>query len=177
MEDLYLRERGQDIKHIYDRLVRILVKGKGSTVRHKGPERQISYRRPRPFPCRHHSAQSEQDMGVCYRCRGTHLPHIHRCPGPRNTGRRRPRGHHQSRQEQRHHHHRRRRRGSDHQSEQRGSEGLPRKATPPEKPETGFSEDSPSPVRDAGMASRSRWARTSSSLPRWTSWSVTVRAA
>ncbi len=27
VEDLYLRERGQDIKHIYERLVRILVKG------------------------------------------------------------------------------------------------------------------------------------------------------
>ena len=35
MEDLYLRERGQDIKHIYDRLVRILVKGKESGIQHK----------------------------------------------------------------------------------------------------------------------------------------------
>ncbi len=33
MEDLYLRERGLDIKHIYDRLIRILVKGKSPTVR------------------------------------------------------------------------------------------------------------------------------------------------
>ena len=36
MEDAYLKERGQDIKHIYDRLVRILVKGKESGLRHKG---------------------------------------------------------------------------------------------------------------------------------------------
>ncbi|HBE44504.1 MAG TPA: phosphoenolpyruvate--protein phosphotransferase [Deltaproteobacteria bacterium] len=32
VEDAYLRERGQDIKHIYDRLVRILVKGKKSDI-------------------------------------------------------------------------------------------------------------------------------------------------
>ncbi|HEY3278799.1 MAG TPA: phosphoenolpyruvate--protein phosphotransferase [Syntrophorhabdaceae bacterium] len=36
MEDAYLRERGQDIKHIYERLVRILVKGKGLTIHQKG---------------------------------------------------------------------------------------------------------------------------------------------
>ena len=36
MEDLYLRERGQDIKQIYERLVRILVKGKESGMHHKG---------------------------------------------------------------------------------------------------------------------------------------------
>jgi len=36
MEDIYLRERGQDIKHTYDRLVRILVKGKESGLQHKG---------------------------------------------------------------------------------------------------------------------------------------------
>jgi phosphotransferase system enzyme I (PtsI) len=32
VEDSYLRERGQDIKYIYDRLVRILVKGKSSDI-------------------------------------------------------------------------------------------------------------------------------------------------
>ncbi|MEI6152498.1 MAG: phosphoenolpyruvate--protein phosphotransferase, partial [Deltaproteobacteria bacterium] len=32
VEDAYLRERGQDIKYIYDRLVRILVKGKSSDI-------------------------------------------------------------------------------------------------------------------------------------------------
>lgn len=32
VEDSYLRERGQDIKYIYDRLVRILVKGKSSGI-------------------------------------------------------------------------------------------------------------------------------------------------
>ncbi len=32
VEDPYLRERGQDIKHIYDRLARILVKGKTSDI-------------------------------------------------------------------------------------------------------------------------------------------------
>jgi len=32
VEDQYLRERGQDIKYIYDRLVRILVKGKKSGI-------------------------------------------------------------------------------------------------------------------------------------------------
>jgi len=32
VEDPYLRERGQDIKHIYERLVRILVKGKTSVI-------------------------------------------------------------------------------------------------------------------------------------------------
>jgi phosphoenolpyruvate-protein phosphotransferase (PTS system enzyme I) len=36
MEDSYLRERGQDIKHIYEKLIRILVKGKELDVRHKG---------------------------------------------------------------------------------------------------------------------------------------------
>ncbi|MDR2019015.1 MAG: phosphoenolpyruvate--protein phosphotransferase [Syntrophobacterales bacterium] len=35
IEDPYLRERGQDIKHIYDRLVRILVKRKKSGLYHK----------------------------------------------------------------------------------------------------------------------------------------------
>jgi len=32
VEDPYLRERGQDIKHIYERLVRVLVKGKTSVI-------------------------------------------------------------------------------------------------------------------------------------------------
>ncbi|MBA4417494.1 MAG: phosphoenolpyruvate--protein phosphotransferase [Syntrophus sp. (in: bacteria)] len=36
MEDPYLRERGQDIKYIYERLVRILVKGKESDIHGKG---------------------------------------------------------------------------------------------------------------------------------------------
>jgi phosphoenolpyruvate-protein phosphotransferase (PTS system enzyme I) len=41
VEDPYLRERGQDIRYIYQRLIRILVKGKesdidGTTVREKG---------------------------------------------------------------------------------------------------------------------------------------------
>jgi phosphotransferase system enzyme I (PtsI) len=36
MEDPYLRERGQDIKYIYDRLIRILVKGKEPDIHRKG---------------------------------------------------------------------------------------------------------------------------------------------
>jgi len=36
VEDPYLRERGQDIKYIYERLIRILVKGKRSDISSKG---------------------------------------------------------------------------------------------------------------------------------------------
>ena len=36
MEDPYLRERGQDLNHIYQRLLRIMVKGKVSDVDTKG---------------------------------------------------------------------------------------------------------------------------------------------
>lgn len=36
VEDLYLRERGQDIKYIYERLIRILVKGKASDLNNAG---------------------------------------------------------------------------------------------------------------------------------------------
>jgi len=36
VEDPYLRERGQDIKYIYERLVRILVKGKASDIDNAG---------------------------------------------------------------------------------------------------------------------------------------------
>jgi phosphotransferase system enzyme I (PtsI) len=36
VEDSYLRERGQDIKYIYERLVRILVKGKASDIDNAG---------------------------------------------------------------------------------------------------------------------------------------------
>ena len=36
VEDTYLRERGQDIKYIYNRLIRIMVKGKESGIEIKG---------------------------------------------------------------------------------------------------------------------------------------------
>ncbi|MCK7513439.1 MAG: PEP-utilizing enzyme [Desulfobacterales bacterium] len=36
MEDPYLRERGQDIKYIYNRLIRIMVKGKESVIDMQG---------------------------------------------------------------------------------------------------------------------------------------------
>ena len=36
MEDSYLRERGQDIKHIYERLARILIKGKTPDINRRG---------------------------------------------------------------------------------------------------------------------------------------------
>jgi phosphotransferase system enzyme I (PtsI) len=35
VEDAYLRERGQDIKYIYQRLIRILIRGKESDIREK----------------------------------------------------------------------------------------------------------------------------------------------
>jgi phosphotransferase system enzyme I (PtsI) len=41
MEDAYLKDRGQDIKYIYDRLVRILVKGKKTYLSEKPPSGKV----------------------------------------------------------------------------------------------------------------------------------------
>ena len=138
VEDPYLRERGQDLNHIYQRLLTTLVKGKASGVNAKGIRGKVIIVAPDLSPADtiqidlHKVSGFVTDVGG----RTSHTSIVARAleiPAVVGLGIRD--GH---RKEQRHHDHRRGRRGSDHQPHGRGAKGIPGKAGPSQRPEKGI---------------------------------------
>ncbi len=83
MDDPYLRERGQDIKYIYNRLIRIMIKGKESAIEMQGIRGKVIIVAHDLSPADTIQLNLNRISGFTRR-RRQDIPHLDSSKGPRN---------------------------------------------------------------------------------------------